>query len=38
MEIKAMDEGSQLIKGIYKRPWENKTGEEKTLTLNVEVV
>jgi beta propeller repeat protein len=37
-EIKAVDEGVQQVKGIYKRPWENKTGEEKTLTLNVEVV
>lgn len=37
-KIKAVDEGSQQVKGIYKRPWENKTGEEQTFSLNVKVV
>lgn len=37
-EIKAVAEGSQQVKGIYKRPWENTTGEEDNFTLNVEVV
>jgi inhibitor of cysteine peptidase len=36
-EIKAVAEGSQQVKGIYKRPWENTTGEEDNFTLNVEV-
>jgi len=35
--IKAMTEGNQQIKGIYKRPWENITGTEDNFTLNVEV-
>ena len=37
-EIKALAEGSQQVKGIYKRPWENITGTEENFTLNVEVV
>lgn len=37
-EIKAMAEGSQQVKGIYKRPWENETDTEDKFTLNVEVV
>ena len=37
-EIKAVAEGSQQVKGIYKRPWENETGTEDKFTLNVEVV
>jgi len=37
-EIKAVAEGSQQVKGIYKRPWENTTGAEENFTLNVEVV
>jgi inhibitor of cysteine peptidase len=37
-EIKATTEGSQQVKGIYKRPWEDITGKEDTFTLNVEVV
>lgn len=37
-EIKAVAKGSQQITGIYKRPWENVTGEENTFTLKVEVV
>ncbi len=36
-EIKAVAEGSQLVTGVYKRPWENATGEEDNFTLNVEV-
>jgi inhibitor of cysteine peptidase len=37
-EIKVVNSGSQQVKGIYKRPWENITGTEETFTLNVEVV
>jgi len=37
-EIKAVTEGSQQVKGIYKRPWENITGTEDNFTLNVEVI
>jgi inhibitor of cysteine peptidase len=37
-EIKVVTEGSQQVKGIYKRPWENITGTEDSFTLNVEVV
>lgn len=36
-DIKAVTEGNQQVKGIYKRPWENITGTEDTFTLNVEV-
>jgi inhibitor of cysteine peptidase len=37
-KIKAITEGSQQIKGIYKRPWENETGTEDKFILNVEVI
>jgi len=37
-EIKAVTPGSQQVKGIYKRPWEDTTGAEDNFTLNVEVV
>jgi inhibitor of cysteine peptidase len=37
-EIKAVAKGSQQVTGIYKRPWENVTGEKDTFKLNVEVV
>ena len=37
-EIKAVAEGSQQVKGRYKRPWENITGTEDNFTLKVEVV
>lgn len=37
-EIKAVSKGSQQVMGIYKRPWENVTGEEENFILNVEVV
>ena len=37
-EIKTLDEGSQQVKGIYKKPWENTTGTEENFILNVEVV
>lgn len=37
-EIKAVTEGSQQVKGIYKRPWESLTGMEENFTLNVEVI
>ncbi len=37
-EIKALTEGSQQVKGIYKRPWEDITGTEDNFTIKVEVV
>jgi inhibitor of cysteine peptidase len=37
-EIRADYEGSQQVNAIYKRSWENETGEEDRFTLNVEVV
>jgi inhibitor of cysteine peptidase len=37
-EIKVMTEGSQQVKGTYKRLWENTTGTEDSFTLNVVVV
>jgi inhibitor of cysteine peptidase len=37
-EIKALTEGSQQVKGIYKRPWEDITGKEDHFTIKVEVV
>lgn len=37
-EIKAVSEGSQQVRGIYKRPWEDETGKEEKFTLNIEVV
>ncbi|MCQ1536459.1 protease inhibitor I42 family protein [Methanosarcina sp. KYL-1] len=37
-EIKAEATGSQQVKGIYKRPWEEETGKEDNFTLNIEVV
>lgn len=37
-EIKAVAAGSQQVKGIYKRPWENITGMEENFTINVEVI
>lgn len=37
-KIKAVAKGSQQIKGIYKRSWEQETGEEQTFKLNVIVV
>jgi inhibitor of cysteine peptidase len=36
-EIKAVAAGSQQVKGIYRRLWENITGTEDNFTLNVEV-
>lgn len=36
-KIEANSTGSQQVTGIYKRPFENETGEEKKFTLNVEV-
>jgi inhibitor of cysteine peptidase len=36
-EIKANSTGSQQVNGIYKRSFENETGEEKKFTLKVEV-
>ena len=32
--IKALSEGTQQVNGIYKRPWENTTGNEDSFTLN----
>lgn len=37
-EIKVVADGSQQVKGIYKRPWDSETGTEEKFTLNVEVV
>jgi inhibitor of cysteine peptidase len=37
-EIKAVDKGSQQLKGIYKRSWEKGTGREQTFKLYVKVV
>lgn len=37
-EIKADAKGSQQVKGIYKRSWEEETGKEDNFTLNIEVV
>jgi len=37
-EIKAVTQGSQQVKGIYKRSWENTIGTEDNYILNVEVV
>lgn len=37
-KIKAIAEGDQHIKGIYKRPWEKETGEEALFVLDIEVV
>ncbi len=37
-EIKAVSDGNQHLKGIYKRPWENETGEEEIFVLDIEVV
>ena len=31
-------EGGQSVEAVYKRPWENITGNETTFTLNLEVV
>jgi inhibitor of cysteine peptidase len=36
-EIKANTPGNQQVNGIYKRSWENTTGDENTFMLNVEV-
>ena len=37
-ELKAVAEGEQHLKGIYKRPWENETGEEEIFVIDIEVV
>lgn len=36
--IKAIAEGGQQLKGVYKRPWEEETGFEKNFTINIKVV
>jgi inhibitor of cysteine peptidase len=36
-EIKSVTEGSQQVKGIYKRSWETITGMEDNFALNIEV-
>jgi inhibitor of cysteine peptidase len=36
--IKAVADGRQQVKGIYKRSWEKNTGKEQTFRLNVIVV
>jgi len=35
--IKAVTQGSQMVKGIYKQSWMNTTGTEENFTLNVEI-
>jgi inhibitor of cysteine peptidase len=35
--FRIMDNGNQQIDAIYKRPWENVTGEEETFSLMLEV-
>ncbi|WP_129598375.1 protease inhibitor I42 family protein [Methanohalophilus profundi] len=35
--FRIMDDGKQQIDAIYKRPWENVTGEEDTFSLTLEV-
>ena len=35
--FRIMDNGTQQIDAIYKRPWENVTGEEDTFSLTLEV-
>ncbi|WP_159429237.1 protease inhibitor I42 family protein [Methanohalophilus halophilus] len=35
--FRIMDDGNQQIDAIYKRPWENVTGEEETFSLTLEV-
>jgi inhibitor of cysteine peptidase len=37
-EIKAASEGDQQVTAVYRRSWENETGEEDKFILNVEVV
>jgi inhibitor of cysteine peptidase len=36
-EIKTVAKGSQQVRGVYKRSWENLTGKEENFALNVEV-
>ena len=36
--IKAVADGRQQVRGIYKRSWEKNTGKEQTFRLNVIVV
>jgi len=36
--IKAVNQGSQQVKGVYKNPQENVTGTEINFTINVEVI
>lgn len=33
-KIKAVTQGSQQVKGIYKQPWIDTTGTEDNFTLN----
>jgi predicted secreted protein len=33
-KIKAVTQGSQQVKGIYKQPWMDTTGTEDNFTLN----
>lgn len=35
--MKAVQKGNQTFSGIYKRPWENTTGNETSYVLNVQV-
>lgn len=36
-EIRAVETGTQQVNGIYKRPWENVTGDELKYELTVNV-
>jgi inhibitor of cysteine peptidase len=37
-ELEAVAKGEQQLTGIYKRPWEEETGEEDIFVLDIEVV
>jgi inhibitor of cysteine peptidase len=37
-KIKAVMQGNQQVRGIYKKSWEKETGKEQKFSLNVEVV
>ena len=37
-EIKAIAEGNQQVKGIYRRSWERETGRKQTFKLDAKVI
>ncbi len=37
-EIKTVGRGSQQIRGIYKRSWEEETGDEQIFKINVKIL